>query len=675
MKVCLDSFRVLRWGGLRKLLLRFAPSLVLLMLCCHLAIPEEFIPDFVYVQIPAENKPASVNGMYVPSDRYVDGCRIMACVENGEQHVNLTPDFLSAKDPAISFDGEHILFAGKKDAASTWSIWRMDRDGSNKINLTPDLKHSVSPLYVGSLFHLNDEVPTDRIVFVSGDHGWINEFGHGLAYSLYVCDLDGSHARRISYNLSADFDPEVLPNGRVVYSSWRRFGYREAPQGRFNLLAINNEGTDLMPFYGIHQPPRFKEMVRWSWKDKVYFIESDSMTWLGGGDLACVSLRRPMHLHEILDARSEGLFHTPAPMPGDQLFVSYREKREEAVYGIYLWGETLQPVVEKEDWHCVDAHFLGEHPRVKGRSTVVNDAMTAGAYYCIDVYASTIPEVGNLKPGSVKKVRVIEGLPRLKDLPRYKVPEALCVSGPGSNQFSATLFSPSRILGVVPVEEDGSFFIQLPAELPVSFQLLDKEGMALYTQRAWTWVMPRESRGCVGCHENFELAPPNRMMKAVEKPAVRLTLPPQKRRTVDFKHNIQPIIEARCSGTDCHSPGNELPNLDVNKLVEHKDGSALFSQAYENLLGEIPNRDDEYYVQPGSARKSPLIWHLLGEGFDEEISYSSEVTLMPPETGLSEVEKLLFIEWVDLGAVWDSRTLSEHVAETQPQDIDKGDLW
>jgi hypothetical protein len=41
-------------------------------------------------------------------------------------------------------------------------------------------------------------------------------------------------------------------------------------------------------------------------------------------------------------------------------------------------------------------------------------------------------------------------------------------------------------------------------------------------QDSWTWVMPREWRGCIGCHEDREMVVPNKMADAFVKPAVRL---------------------------------------------------------------------------------------------------------------------------------------------------------
>ena len=40
-------------------------------------------------------------------------------------------------------------------------------------------------------------------------------------------------------------------------------------------------------------------------------------------------------------------------------------------------------------------------------------------------------------------------------------------------------------------------------------ELLDEAGMALRSC-GWIWVRNRETRGCIGCHEDGERAPENR---------------------------------------------------------------------------------------------------------------------------------------------------------------------
>jgi hypothetical protein len=67
----------------------------------------------------------------------------------------------------------------------------------------------------------------------------------------------------------------------------------------------------------------------------------------------------------------------------------------------------------------------------------------------------------------------------------------------------------TKLLGLAPVERDGSFFVQVPTEEPLQIELLDGSGKTLKRQAGWFWMRRGEQRGCVGCHAGPETAPEN----------------------------------------------------------------------------------------------------------------------------------------------------------------------
>jgi hypothetical protein len=75
-------------------------------------------------------------------------------------------------------------------------------------------------------------------------------------------------------------------------------------------------------------------------------------------------------------------------------------------------------------------------------------------------------------------------------------------------------------LGIVQVEEDGSFYLKVMADKPFRIQTLDDNGQVLQGPCDWIWLRPNERRGCVGCHEDQEQAPENRIALSVKKPPV-----------------------------------------------------------------------------------------------------------------------------------------------------------
>ncbi|MBI1389943.1 MAG: hypothetical protein GC154_16000 [bacterium] len=439
----------------------------------------------IFVQAPAGA--IDLTEPYSPQARYVDGCRIVRLVNGDIQ--TLTDDFESALDPEISFDGAEMLFTARRAPGDAWSLWRMNLGDLEAHPIQTGVENAISPRYAGSLFHLNDASPTLRLIFAAPD-------ARANALALFACGLDGSGVQRITSNMGDDCTPALLPNGRVVYSSRTAFpGARDA----FSLLAVNIDGTDGMAYAIGAGFTRYAVQPAASSNETLYFIESDSPDGLGGGALASVSQQRPMHSKRLLS--DDGTFLDPCAIDEGALLVSHRRDGDEEPYALLTMDAdeaSWSSVFASHEWHCFGAAIQRAHAAPSGRSSVVNIEKDAGEIYCLNVYESQLPDVSGLQPGSIKQVRVLTAAPET---------------------------GAAWLLGDAPVEEDGSFHLLVPANSPLAFQLLDSEGNTVATQAAWTWVRPGERRGCIGCHEDPELAPPNRLVQAVTKPPVKLLTP------------------------------------------------------------------------------------------------------------------------------------------------------
>ena len=82
-------------------------------------------------------------------------------------------------------------------------------------------------------------------------------------------------------------------------------------------------------------------------------------------------------------------------------------------------------------------------------------------------------------------------------------------------------FTQTQTLGEAPVEKDGSFYVQLPADQPLRMELVDAAGKVARAEHGWFWMKPSEQRVCVGCHAGPERTSENKV------PAVllRTTIP------------------------------------------------------------------------------------------------------------------------------------------------------
>jgi hypothetical protein len=124
----------------------------------------------------------------------------------------------------------------------------------------------------------------------------------------------------------------------------------------------------------------------------------------------------------------------------------------------------------------------------QGHLSVVDPAKPHGDVFCVDA-----------RPAGASRVRSVR----------------LAVAGEVANP-----------LGEAPVEDDGSFFARVPADVPLVLDVVDEAGRVVAAQHTPFWVRPGETRGCIGCHEDPDTAPPNVRPVAVRGAPARLAPPP-----------------------------------------------------------------------------------------------------------------------------------------------------
>jgi hypothetical protein len=130
-----------------------------------------------------------------------------------------------------------------------------------------------------------------------------------------------------------------------------------------------------------------------------------------------------------------------------------------------------------------------------------------------------------------------------------------------------------------------------------------------------------------------------------------------KRRTVDFRRDIQPVIDAKCA--NCHNASNP-PDLSGGIDLVSVDGVAAFSRSYNSLLEVQRGKDTNLggkYVNPSAAINSLLIWRLYEEKFSQFAPRDSVFPLegrVMHDKFLTQDERYSFVEWIDIGAQWDN---------------------
>ena len=244
---------------------------------------------------------------------------------------------------------------------------------------------------------------------------------------------------------------------------------------------------------------------------------------------------RSLHTRRVIADDSSGLFHSPCALQGETLLVSHRnpyddssvaKRKHGASYGLWTLdvstGTMLTRIYDDPMWHEVDARVLGPRRIPDGRSSVVDNRVDFAHLYCLNAYQSDREEAGAISPGQIRRLRLYRAC-----TDDGVVSGAKALGGTTDQEHTGSSCGSIReeLLGEAPIEDDGSFFLEVPPRTPLRMETLDAEGNVLQSMRSWVWVMPKGRRGCIGCHEDREMSPSNRHVTALRRRPTRVGLP------------------------------------------------------------------------------------------------------------------------------------------------------
>ncbi|MFP6874502.1 MAG: hypothetical protein VCA55_13460 [Verrucomicrobiales bacterium] len=280
-----------------------------------------------------------------------------------------------------------------------------------------------------------------------------------------------------------------------------------------------------------------------------------------------------------------------------------------------------------------------------------------------------------------------------------------------------------RILGEIPLRKkdaqgkeildsegnpDTSFLARIPADVPFTFQTLDRNAMVLNMSQTWHQLRPGEQRyNCGGCHAHAQkgldfsltlagkagyrptdlsqwatLLKPGKGKLEVEKQSVGAV-------DVEYYRDIKPLLQRSC--VKCHAMGknpaaelvlDDEDEVDGYENTWHRlanDQRARYGRKPVIKNGSWRQTNASRYIRKFQSRRSLLVWQIYGKRLDgwsnadhptEKVPgdpstlpegvnpNDADVDFLgracpPPDSGvppLSAEEKLTFARWVDLGA-------------------------
>ena len=433
-------------------------------------------PPIIFVEAPLVTA-----GRLMP--RFPQGSHL-ARIEPGAQAtsaVNLTPGFFAVADPQVSFDATKVLFAGEKEPNSTWQIWEMNVDGSDKHQLTHCSADCFQPAYL----------PQHRIVFTMAAGKGVQK-----TTAIYVSEENGADAHPITFG-PGNFQVEtVLQNGRILVSANSPLAAANTRGKSRALYTIRPDGSGLSLFrpgsQGDIVPTGATELE----DGTVLFVKRHEVAGHStDGQLAWV---RPGALHNSVITTPNSVYWSVHLLDGNRVVAARADSAstvKTGKFGLYVFNLDTKSIEKtlyrNPEFSSVQAVPLEPHPVPLYYWSILHPDWNYGRVVCLNSYLSADAPNGRL-PGHIAQVRVIALQPD---------------------------HTTEQILGEAPVESDGSFYIKVPADHPVRFELLSPKGAVIHAQKSWIWARPGEDVPCLGCHESKVLVPADNWPLALRRQA------------------------------------------------------------------------------------------------------------------------------------------------------------
>ena len=295
-------------------------------------------------------------------------------------------------------------------------------------------------------------LPDGGIVFCSSRcDRWVNCHRTPVAV-LYRCDGDGRNVRMISTNVEHDNTPWPLPDGRLVYMRWE---YVDRSQFCFHhLWTTNPDGTGQMVFYG-NQFPGLAMLDPRPIPGTGKVVASFSPGHGKPGHMGTITVIDPKAGPDRRGAartvsRPGSYYRDPYPF-GEDCFLVADDRGIWVMDGSGGTDLVYKLPAGEGELTCNEPRPVRPRPREPVVAPRVDLEKPTGRLVLNDVYHGR--NMQGVRRGEIKKLLVLEQLPKPINFS----------GGMWPITAGGTFYAVARILGTVPVEPDGSAYMELPA--------------------------------------------------------------------------------------------------------------------------------------------------------------------------------------------------------------------
>jgi len=470
-----------------------------------------------------------------------------------------------ARDPMADFAAGRTYFGYRSSKDDYYHLYVMNADGSDLRRITDGPFHDYFPC----------PLPDGGLSFISTRCKARFLCWRPQAFVLFRMDADGGNIRPLSHANISEWTPSVMNDGRII---WMRSEYLDkgADFGH-TLWAIRPDGTHPELIFGNNTLNCYANGREVPGSSEILCTLVSH-----GGDLngpialidvakgrfnaqAITNITPDVKPHYHMSWAKQQCFRDPVPISRDYYLCSHAPFDKFGLYVIDRYGnrELLHLDPEIGSMSPTLLRPVATPPVLGVSEAPAESSPSKGQFFVADVYQGLEPAV---KRGTVKYIRVCREL--RADLIRLPAGEYQADHEPFQDWYATPThkvngphgwpsYVAKGVLGIAPVEQDGSANFYAPAGKVLYFQVLDADYNEIQRMRSVVQLQPGEKRGCVGCHEDRMMAPPSpgRIPTAMRRQPSALQPPPWGAGPFSYEKVVQPVWDAKC--VRCHNAKDE----------------------------------------------------------------------------------------------------------------------
>lgn len=539
-------------------------------------------------------------------------------------------------DMKLHWDADRLLFSMPEEGDHHWQVYEVNTDGSNFKQITKGTPEDLD--YFDATY-----LPNGKIMAASniGGQGVPCVSGSDQVGNFCIYDPADDSMRRLTYDQDANWGPVVMNNGRVMYVRWE---YTDLTHYFSRIVMhMNPDGTEQRSLYGSGSV----------FPTSIYDVQPlpDHPTQFIGiisGHHGTARSGRLILFDPAKSRKEEKGMVQELPFSTRPIVPIIKDEMVDGV-----WPQFLKPQPLNKDYYIVTAKLAPNSlwglylVDVFDNLTLIAEYEGEGLVYGIPAIKRPVPPVIPEKVNLNSKEATVfiqdiyegEGLP---GVPRGTVKELrvfayeyayLRTESDHAAQGIQSGWDIKRLLGTVPVEEDGSVMFKIPSNTPISLQPLDSEGRAIQWMRSWLTGQPGETVSCVGCHEDQNMIPMPKRVIASKKAPQELKIAEGGVRSFTFDLEMQPILDRNC--VSCHDGSKGIQDFRGGRKDDRGYGlSYLALHPYVHRQGPEAGMK-VLYPYEYHASVSPVI-RMLKDGH-----YGVDLT---------DKEWRTFYNWIDFNA-------------------------